>query len=88
MQILTFPIARIHNPLVGGRQIQMALHHAEHAAQQHSFDFGAVFAAQNAAGQGFFVLGNVNSIHKTDRPVLHRLSDRGDRVLTHLLRLG
>ena len=86
VQVLALAIAGIHDPLMGSRQIQVALHHAEHAAQQYSFDFGAVFAAQHAAGQGLFVLGNVNRINKTDRPVLHRLSNRGDRVLTHLLR--
>lgn len=62
---------------------QVTLDHAEDPAQKHRLDLDAVTAAQHPTGQRLIVLGNVLSLHQTDRPVLHRLGHRWNRVLTH-----
>ena len=75
--------AGVHHPEMGHRKVEMAAHQGEQAAQHHRVDFRAVLTAQHPAGELLRVGRHIGSAHNTDGPVLHRLGDRGNGVLTH-----
>ena len=81
--MIRLAISWVNHPEVGCVQAQVTLDHAQDATQKHSFYFNSIAASQHPAGESLIVLRNVLGFHQTDRPVLHRLGHRWDRVLTH-----
>ena len=62
---------------------QMPTHQGQHPSEHHGLQFDAVAVQQRSPRQLFGIFGGVDPADQTDRPVLQRLGDRGNRVVAH-----